>query len=468
MVVDGLSPFNNGSLPTSKMRFAVSNGGDVFFPMELRSNGMLEIGALDGTRYSGPATLGSPKLFVNTNENEWGVIIAARAAQGPSYALRTHTTGETAADYLFAGSSGAGSGSVKFSVQGNGDVHVSGRLFVGADQIIGQPAAISANLAGIAAMFGSAAGPNSLALGAGSRSTSANSTAIGNDTTATGSNALSIGNGARANGTSAISLGDATVASGEGAIALGSRSVSTTQSAVAVGEAANAIRKNGLALGAGSLAEGEAATVAGYQASAVASNATAIGANSRALHQGSTAIGAGAKTTAENEVALGGAGTSVRIGDLEASTAAQVGPVEVVTVDDSGTLGRQSVVTTVQFNAVSASMIGALAISDTQFDELSGRVDGIAGQVDELFDVAASQQKETRQGIATVTALAQPHFPSEIGKTSYASNIGYYRGQVGVSAGLMHRFDRDFAVSASISYGGGKNTALRAGVAGEF
>jgi autotransporter adhesin len=85
-----------------------------------------------------------------------------------------------------------------------------------------------------------------------------------------------------------------------------------------------------------------------------------------------------------------------------------------------------------------------------------------------LFDLADTQRKDMRQGIAAVTAMAQPHFPSAPGKTSYASNVGYYRGEVGVSAGLMHRFDGDFAVTAGVSYAGGKNTAVKAGVAGEF
>ena len=64
--------------------------------------------------------------------------------------------------------------------------------------------------------------------------------------------------------------------------------------------------------------------------------------------------------------------------------------------------------------------------------------------------------------------MAQPAFPSADGKTSYASNVAYYRGEVGFSAGLMHRFDGAFAVTAGASFGGGKNTAVKAGVAGEF
>ena len=59
-------------------------------------------------------------------------------------------------------------------------------------------------------------------------------------------------------------------------------------------------------------------------------------------------------------------------------------------------------------------------------------------------------------------------YPSAAGRTSYASNVSYYRGEVGVSAGLMHRLEGDFAVSAGVSYAGGRNTAVRAGVAGEF
>jgi len=156
------------------------------------------------------------------------------------------------------------------------------------------------------------------------------------------------------------------------------------------------------------------------------------------------------------------------VGDIAASTAAQVGPVNVVTVDANGTLGRQSVVSTAQLETVRTSMIGALAVSDAQFNALSGRIDGIEGEMGVLFDLATTQRKETRQGLAAVTAMAQPHFPSTAGKTSYASNVGYYRGEIGVSAGLMHRFEGDFAVTAGVSYAGGKNTAVRAGVAGEF
>lgn len=455
--VDGTIAFANGELPGTKMRFAISDGQRVYVPMELRANGRLELGAIVGAEYYGPGALGDPKLFVNSSDNLWSTIFAARPAEGPGHALRLHTQGETADDYILGGSSGAGAGTFKFSVRGNGDVHVGGGLFLGTLDV-------GSAIHGLNSRLNS----TSLALGAGARATSINSTAIGNSAIATGANALALGNGARGNGASAISHGDRSIASAAGAVAFGSESVSTATSSTALGQKANASRANALAAGAGAVAQGVDASAVGANALAVAQNATALGANARATQENSTAVGAGAVTTNANQVTLGGGGSSVRVGDVEASTAAQVGPVHVVTIDQQGTLGRQSTVTTAQLETVRISMIGALAVSDAQFSALGDRVGTLEGHVDGLFDLAASQSKDTRQGIAAVTALAQPHFPSEAGRTSYASNVGYFRGEVGFSAGLMHRIEGDLALSAGISYAGGKNTAARVGVAGEF
>ena len=58
---------------------------------------------------------------------------------------------------------------------------------------------------------------------------------------------------------------------------------------------------------------------------------------------------------AADQVTLGGAGSSVRIGDIAASTAAQSGPVNAVTVDASGTLGTGAVASAAQLGAVQSS-----------------------------------------------------------------------------------------------------------------
>ena len=151
----------------------------------------------------------------------------------------------------------------------------------------------------------------------------------------------------------------------------------------------------------------------------------------------------------------------MRIGDIAASSAAQVGPVEAVTVDASGTLGRQSVASAQSVQAVGSALRQVAAISDTQFSALDARVGS-------LFDLRASDRKDFKQGIAAVAAMAVPHFPSAAGRTSYASNFALFRGEVGFSAGIAHRFESDFALTAGATYAGGKNTAVKAGVAGEF
>ena len=102
---------------------------------------------------------------------------------------------------------------------------------------------------------------------------------------------------------------------------------------------------------------------------------------------------------------LGGAGSSVSIGDLNASNAAQSGVELVVTVDEGGTLGVQEVASSRALANVQSNVAQLAAVSDVQFANLSG-------QVTTLFDLTSTLQKDTRQGIAAVAAMAQPHFPN--------------------------------------------------------
>ncbi|MEM1053209.1 MAG: YadA C-terminal domain-containing protein, partial [Pseudomonadota bacterium] len=125
---------------------------------------------------------------------------------------------------------------------------------------------------------------------------------------------------------------------------------------------------------------------------------------------------------------------------------------------------------------VSPANVQTLAqVSTAQFDQLTGRVgvlegrvEAIEGQVSTLFDLTSTINRDAQRGIASIAAQANPHFPSEAGKTSYATNVATYRGEVGISAGLMHRFEGDFAITAGVTYAGGNSTSVRAGIAGEF
>lgn len=485
VVVDGAVRFADGELPPTQMRFAVSNGETVYIPMELKANGRLELGALAGNGYFGPGALGDPKLFVNTNENKWATIFAARPTDGPAFALRLHTSGETASDYIIGGSSGEGTGSFKFSVRGNGDVHMAGDLMVRGRNVLGE---LSSTREDVDSMQASIAVHEtrltdvevvqaqqqtelrSLAFGTDGAAVAngENSLAIGPGAVVTGVKSVAVGSGARANGASAIAQGDNALASGPGNIAIGPNSVATAAGTLAVGSNARAIRNNAVAIGNTNLAEGVQAVAVGNGTVALGDQATALGSGASARHVNATAVGAGATTTAANQVMLGDTGTSVVVADIAASTAAQSGPVDVVTVDANGTLGRSQVASQSSVDAVRVSMKEIAAVNESQLSELSGRVSTLNGQVTSLFDRTNTIERDAKQGIAAVAAMAHPNFPSAAGKTSYASNVAAYRGEVGFSAGAMRRFEGDFAVSASVTFAGGDSAAVRLGVAGEF
>ncbi|WP_160618010.1 hypothetical protein [Pseudoblastomonas halimionae] len=218
----------------------------------------------------------------------------------------------------------------------------------------------------------------------------------------------------------------------------------------------------------------------GYRAFARGNNATAIGTDARADFAGSTAVGRGTVTTAANQVAIGTASDTVQVAGLGTANDEQSGTIYLVTADEDGTLGRTAFDTGTLGGGTGlqrglAAAMPIAAISDAQFNALSsdvtaltGRVGALEGQVGTLFDLSNTLEKDLRQSIAATTALAQPHFPSEDGATSYASNVASFRGEMGFSAGLAHRVNRSFALTSGVSYGGGDNVAFKAGVAGEF
>lgn len=59
-------------------------------------------------------------------QNDWTAAILGTPASGAGYALRLHTLGTTTSDYPLWVSSGAGSGTVKFSIKGDGTTTFTG------------------------------------------------------------------------------------------------------------------------------------------------------------------------------------------------------------------------------------------------------------------------------------------------------------------------------------------------------
>jgi hypothetical protein len=138
----------------------------------------------------------------------------------------------------------------------------------------------------------------------------------------------------------------------------------------------------------------------------------------------STAVGFGATTTRANQVKLGGAGSSVTIGDLAASTAAQSGATSLVTTDASGTLGVGIPV---------ASLASSAALSD-----LAARTDrGI---------------RKANEGVAMALAMETPNLPAG---TNYgvAGGIGYYQKRAAGTAAIAARVGENAAISAGVGVG---------------
>ncbi len=161
-------------------------------------------------------------------------------------------------------------------------------------------------------------------------------------------------------------------------------------------------------------------------------------------------MGAGAQTTAANQVALGGTGSSVRIGDIEASTLAQVGPVDVVTVDANGTLGRQSVATAASVDNVRVSMNAMQAITDAQFQSLSNSVSALDARVTGLAFDLAELDTRSRGGIAAAMAMGGTMVVPD-STFSVSANISTYRGEQGFSGSIAARVSERIYISASVA-----------------
>lgn len=254
---------------------------------------------------------------------------------------------------------------------------------------------------------------------------SATECGVGSVASNTGSTAVGVV--AQSTGRSGTALGVGALTSGDQSTALGAASVASASLTVAVGVGAQATVSQASALG--------------YNAQATAVSATALGHNAAATFGGSTALGAGAAATRAQQVVLGAAGTSVTIGDIGASTAAQSGAVSTVTVDANGTLGRD--------NATLPGLIGGQAA---------------------LFDLANTVNVQAQRGIAAAAAVTTAPLPSAPGRVSYAANGSVYRGQFAFGASAAYRFDtaRPFALTGGVGVAGKGDTVGRVGVAGEF
>jgi hypothetical protein len=101
---------------------------------------------------------------------------------------------------------------------------------------------------------------------------------------------------------------------------------------------------------------------------------------------------------------------------------------------------------------------------------LDGRVGALETGFASLGETISENRTEARQGIAAAIAMTTAPMPSDPGRTSWAGNVGYFKGATAFGGSLAHRldFDEPVAFTAGYAYGGGDSHGFRLGLAGEF
>ena len=94
---------------------------------------------------------------------------------------------------------------------------------------------------------------------------------------------------------------------------------------------------------------------------------------------------------------------------------------------------------------------------------LSGKVGMLENQLDNM-------EQSFGKGFAATVAMTPVQIPSTPGRFSYALNGAAYRGQYATGGSMMYRLNtrNPMAVGAGFTRAGGKNSAVRVGIAGEF
>jgi len=208
------------------------------------------------------------------------------------------------------------------------------------------------------------------------------------------------------------------------------------------------------------LASADGAVSIGNLAVASGVDAVAIGNGASAAFAGSAALGAGATATAANQVALGGTGSAVRIGDIAASTAAQVDAGEVMTVDANGVVGvdttiRQSIAANtvaIQNLSVNSDLIAA---NTANIASNAAAIADLQGQTATLFDLTSQNAKgvrEANEGVAMALSMESPVLmPTD--SFGVAGGFGYYNNRVAGSASFAARINDNAAFTGGFGIG---------------
>ncbi len=335
-------------------------------------------------------------------------------------------------------------------------------------------------------------GPNATAVGAGA-------SAIGDGATAIGGNGVVQVEGATLN-TAAYASGPRTTAVGAGSYTRGEQNTVVGHGAVtnpsrdvrgstalgvgayidagqgtAIGWDTRVMAEGATAVGAGARAAGEGSAALGYAAWSLGYASTAVGMSSNASHEYSTALGFAARTDRDRQVKLGGNGSSVTIGDIAASTAAQTGTLSLMTVDAGGTVGRDttilaginSAIADVQTvnTAQNARLTGLETTQASHGTRLTsieavnaqqtGQIAALQAQQTALFDLAQLNRRDldkANEGIAMALAMESPAVPPGA-RFAVSGGIGHFQSKTAGAAAFTARVSDKASVSAGVGFG---------------
>ena len=138
---------------------------------------------------------------------------------------------------------------------------------------------------------------------------------------------------------------------------------------------------------------------------------------------------------------VGGTGSSVTLGDVAASTAAQTGALSFVTVDASGTLGRTAGPDLGGIISAQAALAATQATQGTQIDALF-----------DLADVNREDVDRANEGVAMALSMESPHLPSGA-RFAIGGGVGYYNSRTAGTASFAARIGEMSSFSAGLGVG---------------
>ncbi|MEQ1652954.1 MAG: YadA-like family protein, partial [Hyphomicrobium sp.] len=238
------------------------------------------------------------------------------------------------------------------------------------------------------------------------------------------------------------------------------------------GRRSSASGVNSVALGAGAIADLDDTVSVGHggagsigPATRRIVNVTAGVADTDAVNMAQLNIEAAARASADNAIIAVNTLQTARLDANDIMNTTQntrLNAIDVLNLTQDGRLTMHDT----RLNAIEALNL----TQSSQIAALQSLTATHTSQIATLFSVTNFDRRDARRGTAAAIAEVPAPFPSEPGKTSYTFNLANFRGQQAMGLSLAHRFGSDtpFALTAGASYAGGRSTAVRVGVAGEF